>query len=313
MSALSTSLTDYLRLRVSLGFKMKEATRELTQFLSFLDQEGARSITTKLAVQWAVRPRSAKPRYWAQRLTVVRGFAKYQSGIDARTEIPPSGLLPYGNGRRRPHIYTANEIQHLLKAVTATDSSQRIGPKTYATLVGLLCVTGMRLSECLNLDEEDVNLDEGVLTIRGSKWRKSRLVPIHITTQQRLRVYRRQRNKLHPKRQIASFFILDNGRRPSVVAAERKFLRAARKIGLRGPPGTKGPYLHDFRHRFAVSTLLGWYRSGVDVERHLPELSTYLGHSHVAYTYWYLSAEPELLQLAARRLDQGKEFRHDEV
>jgi integrase/recombinase XerD len=106
---------------------------------------------------------------------------------------------------------------------------------------------------------------------------------------------------------------LDNGKRPSVLAAERKFLRAARKIGLRGPPGTKGPYLHDFRHRFAVSTLLGWYRSGVDVERHMPELSTYLGHSHVAYTYWYLSAEPELLQLAARRLDQGKEFRHDDL
>jgi integrase/recombinase XerD len=144
MSALSTSLTDYLRLRVSLGFKMKEATRELTQFLSFLDQEGARSITTKLAVQWAVRPKSAKPRYWAQRLTLVRGFAGYQSGIDARTEIPPSGLLPYGNGRRRPHIYTANEIKQLLKAVTATDSKQRIGPKTYATLFGLLCVTGMR-------------------------------------------------------------------------------------------------------------------------------------------------------------------------
>jgi integrase len=278
MSTLSTSLTDYLRLRASLGFKMKEATRELPQFLSFLDQQGARLITTKLAVQWAVRPKSAKPRYWAQRLTLVRGFARYQSGIDARTEIPPSGLLPYGNGRRRPHIYTANEIQQLLKTVTATDSARRIGPKTYAAVVGLLCVTGMRLGECLNLDEEDVNLNDGVLTIRGSKWRKSRLIPIHITTQQK-----------------------------------RKFLRAARKIGLRGPPGTRGPYLHDFRHRFAVSTLLGWYRSGVDVERHMPELSTYLGHSHVAYTYWYLSAEPELLQLAARRLDQGKEFRYDEV
>lgn len=303
MSALFTSLTDYLQLRASLGFKMKEARKELPKFLSFLDEHGSLSITTKLAMQWAIQPNTSNPRYWAQRLTFVRGFARYQSGIDPRTEVPPPGLLPYSNGRRRPHIYTADEIRALLKAIMRTDSARRIGPKTYATLVGLLCVTGMRLSECLNLDDGDVDLNGGILTIRGSKWRKSRLVPIHATTQQRLRAYMRQRNQLYPTRQTPSFFMLDNGRRPRVLAAERMFLRAARKIGLRGPPGTKGPYLHDFRHRFAVSTLLGWYRSGVDVERHMPELSTYLGHSHVTYTYWYLSAEPELLMLASKQLE----------
>jgi integrase len=164
----------------------------------------------------------------------------------------------------------------------------------------------LRLSEALNLDDGDVDLNEGLLTIRESKWRKSRLVPIHTTTVQRLALYRRERDRLQPERATAAFFILNNGNRPKVLAAEREFLRVARRISLRGPAGTKGPYLHDMRHSFAVKTLLGWYRSGTDVERHLPELSTYLGHSRVAYTYWYLSAEPELLQLAATRLDQLK-------
>ena len=145
-----------------------------------------------------------------------------------------------------------------------------------------------------------------MLTIRESKWRKSRLVPIHATTVQKLALYGRERDRLQPKRAIPAFFVLNNGHRPKVLAAEREFLRVARRIGLRGPAGTKGPYLHDFRHSFAVKTLLGGYRSGTEVERHLPELSTYLGPSRVAYTYWYLSAEPELLQLAAARLDQQK-------
>ena len=305
--SLSTSLKDYLSLRQSLGFKMKDAGKALPKFVAFLDRRGIQSITAKLAVQWAAEPQTAKQGYRAQRLSMVRGLAKYLSGIDPRTEIPPPGVLPYGgNRRRKPHIYTEDEIRRLLKGTRATNLARQIRSKTYATLFGLLAVTGMRLSECLNLDDADVDLAGGVLTIRGTKWRKSRLVPIHATTVRKLAAYRRERNRLHPKRTPPAFLILNNGTRPKVIAAEKEFLRVARRIDLRGPPGTKGPYLHDLRHTFAVGTLLSWYRAGADVERHMPELSTYLGHSRVAYTYWYLSAEPELLQLAATRLETLK-------
>jgi len=306
MNALAEALKDYLSLRTGLGFKLKDTRQALPKFVSFLRRRGARFITTRLAVQWAAEPQTTQRGYWAQRLSMTRGFAKYLSGLDPRTEIPPAGILPYGNRRRKPHIYTRKEIQQLLRATRARRRVHQIHAHTYATIFGLLSVTGLRLSEALNLDDADVDLNTSVLTIRGSKWRKSRLVPIHPTTTRKLARYRRQRNQLHPTRTTPAFFLLNNGARPRVLAVERKYLRVARRLGLRGPPGTKGPYLHDLRHTFAVNTLLRWYRSGVDVECHLPELATYLGHSHVAYTYWYLSAEPELLQLAAQRLDSKK-------
>jgi integrase/recombinase XerD len=306
MKALAKALKDYLSLRIGLGFKMKEARRNLPKFVSFLRRRGAQSITTRLAMQWATEPQTAKKGYWAGRLSLTRGFAKYLSGLDPRTEIPPAGILPYGNRRRRPHIYTSEEIRCLLRTTRARRRPRQIRAETYATIFGLLSVTGLRLGEALNLDDDDVNLREGVLTIRGSKWRKSRLAPIHATTVRALARYRRERNRLQPQRTTRAFFTLNTGTRPKLVGAEREFLRIARQIGLRGPPRTRGPYLHDLRHSFAVHTLLHWYRSGGDVECHMPELATYLGHSHVAYTYWYLSAEPELLQLAARRLDSWK-------
>lgn len=311
MIVLSKALNDYLGLRNGLGFKMKDAKRDLPKFVSFLKRRRSPSITTRLAVEWATEPQTAKPGYWAQRLSMARGFAKYLSGLDPHTEIPPARILPYGNRRRRPHIYTADEMRQLLKATRTSGTAGRIRPQTYATLFGLLAVTGLRLSEAINLDDGDVDLNGGVLTIQESKWRKSRLVPIHPTTIKRLALYQRERNRLHPQRATPAFFILNNGNRPKVITVEKEFLRVARRIDLRGPPGTKGPYLHDLRHTFAVSTLLNWYRAGADVECRLPELSTYLGHSRVAYTYWYLSAEPELLQLAATRLDHQKGNSHE--
>jgi len=304
MKTLTKTLADYLRLRKSLGFKLKDASQALPKFVSFLNRRRARFITTSLAVRWAVEPQTTKKGYWAQRLSMTRGFAKYLSGLDSRTEIPPAGILPYGNRRRKPHIYTGEEVGKLLRATRKGRCAGKIGADTYATVFGLLSATGLRLGEALNLDDTDVDLNTGLLTIRGSKCRKSRLVPIHATTVQTLALYQRTRKRVHPEQNTSAFFVLDNGARPKVLAVERKYLRVARRIGLRGAPGTKGPYLHDFRHSFAVNTLLGWYRSGVDVERHLPELATYLGHSHVAYTYWHLSAEPELLQLAAQRLEE---------
>ena len=176
--------------------------------------------------------------------------------------------------------------------------------RTYSTLFGLLAVTGMRVkSEALALNREDVDWVRGVLIIRGTKFGKSRLVPIHPTTQRALRRYARFRDQIYPKPKTKAFFVSQRGARLGYYGVLATFVRLSREIGLRGPSDSHGPRMHDLRHRFAVRTLLRWYREGVDVEKHIHKLSTYLGHVKVTDTYWYLSGVPELLQLAMGRLE----------
>jgi integrase len=175
---------------------------------------------------------------------------------------------------------------------------------TYTTVFGLLVVTGMRISELVGLDHNDCDLDDGLLTIRQSKFGKSRCLPLHLTTQQALRQYVKRRDHIYAIPKSASFFVSEHGMRLPACTVRATFVKLARAIGLRGPRDSHGPRMHDLRHRFAVQTLLRWYQEDVDVERHLHELSTYLGHVKVSDTYWYLSATPELLGLAAGRLEQ---------
>ena len=173
-------------------------------------------------------------------------------------------------------------------------------------MLGLLSVTGMRVSEVLNLDRDDVDLTHGVLTVRDSKFGKSRYLPVHESTTQALSRYARRRDRLCPNPPTLAFFLAERGTPITQWALRRTFVKLSRQVGLRAPAKSHGmgPRLHDMRHRFAVNTLLRWYRDGVDVERHIPRLATWLGHAHVSDTYWYLTATPELLQLAARRLDR---------
>jgi integrase len=173
---------------------------------------------------------------------------------------------------------------------------------TYATLFGLLAVTGMRVSEPVGLDRDDIDLNRGILTIRRTKFGKSRMLPLHASTLEALRRYGKLRDRLFPR--TRSFFVAEHGGRLTVWSVRSTFVALSRQIGLRGPQESYGPRLHDLRHRFAVKTLIRWYRAGVDVEQHLPELSTYLGHVHVADTYWYITAVPELLRLATLRLEE---------
>jgi integrase len=275
----------------------------LPQFAAFLEQEGASSITRELALRWATHPANAHPAHWATRLSTVRRFAQFWSASDPRTEVPPLGLLPYRYRRTPPYIYTAGEIRRLIDAAKQLPSPTGLRPATYATLFGLLAVTGLRISEALALNRADVDGAEAVLIIRRTKFGKSRLVPVHPSTQRALRRYTRGRDRVHPTPTTESFFVSERGARLTQWTVRYTFNRLSRRIGLRGPADRRGPRLHDFRHRLAVDTLLRWYRAGVDVERHLPELSTYLGHGHIADTYWYLSAVPELLRLAAARLE----------
>lgn len=309
MTPLGQAIQDYLALRRSLGFKLREAGIYLAKFAAFLEARGVEHITTALALEWVQQSPVAQPATWAQRLGHVRGFARHHRASDPQTEIPPPGLLPFQPQRARPYLYSEEEIARLLHCALELPSAGGLRPWTFHCLLGLLSVTGLRIGEAIRLQLEDVDLQEGLLTIRGTKFGKSRLVPIHHSTQEVLKQYRVRRERCLGGRAASSFFITSRGHSLDIGDIHRTFYKLSRQIGLRGETASHGPRLHDFRHRFAVQTLLCWYRSGEDVERRLPVLSTYLGHVHVADTYWYLSAYPELMGLAVARLEQRWEDR----
>ena len=303
MSLLTTALTEYLSIRRALGFKLYEAGLYLPQFIAFAEAEGAEFVTTELAVRWATLPAQASPAHWARRLGIVRQFAQYCCALEPRTQIPPQHVLPYQYRRKTPYLYSDEEIDQLLRAAGQLSSPGGLRALTYQTFFGLLVVTGMRISEPIALDRTDVDLIDGSLSIRGSKFGKSRWLPLHPSTCQALQRYAQQRDHLYPTPLTPSFFISERGTRLTQWSVRATFIKLSRITGLRGPQDRYGPRLHDFRHRFAIRTLLNWYRAGVDVEQRLPELSAYLGHTHINDSYWYLSATPELLHLAAKRLD----------
>jgi integrase/recombinase XerD len=311
MNKLREAAEQYLRLRRNLGCKLVETGRLLQNFLAFAEQEGASHVTTDLALRWAQQPSGVQPVTWALRLRVVRRFALWLSASDRRTEVPPAGLLPGRYVRKRPYIYSDAEIRDLVRTAGRLASASGLKGRTYATIFGLLAVTGLRVSEVLALDRDDVDLDEGILRIRRTKFSKSRLVAVDDSTRQVLAAYARERDRIVRRPTAAAFFLSEGGDRVTGWATRYNFAKVSREVGLRAPAGGRrhgrGPRLHDMRHRFAVCTLLRWYRAGLDVEREIPKLATYLGHVHVNDTYWYLEAVPELLELAARRLESPKE------
>jgi integrase/recombinase XerD len=310
MTTLRVAVQEYLSLRRGLGFKLDYAGKILPRFVTFLEQRGASVITCRLALDWAQQPSTVQPAYWAGRLSIARGFARYRSATDPRTEIPPAGMMPYRPKRARPYLYSDAEIQGLLRAALKLPSHGRLRPWTYHCLFGLLSVTGLRLGEARNLELQDVDLPAGLLTVRGAKFGKSRLVPLHASTCRVLAGYLARRKKHWANRPVSSYlFVSNRGNRLDSTAIHQTFYRLSRQIGLRGPRDSHGPRLHDMRHRFATLTLLRWYHAGDDAERRLPTLSAYLGHVHVADTYWYLNAWPELMQEAMARLERRWEDR----
>lgn len=302
MSELRTALEEYLALRRGLGFELRVPGSLLQDFVSFAEQDGAAFITTELALRWAQQPSEAHPTQWANRLGMVRRFAHYHSATDPRTEIPPQGLLPYRYRRQTPYIYSDEEIRKLVEASKGLPSPSGLRSWTYSTMFGLIAVTGMRTSEPIALNREDVDLSRGDLFVRRTKFGKSRIVPVHPSTREALRTYAWRRDGIYPNPKTPSFFLSESGTRLTNHTVRWTFVKLSRQIGLRAPSESHGPRLMDLRHAFAVRTLLGWYRTGVDVEQQLPRLATYLGHVHVADTYWYLSATPELLHWASKRL-----------
>ena len=310
MTTLRSAVQEYLALRRGLGFKLHDAGTALLKFVAFMEQHRAAYITRQLALTWAQQPSTVQPTEWARRLSVVRGFARHRSATDPRTEIPPDGLLPYRPKRARPYLYSDEEIRRLLRAALTLPAKDGLRPWAYHCLFGLLSVSGLRLGEVRNLEVQDVDLGAAVLTIRGTKFGKSRLVPLHRSTRSILANYLARRHRCWAARPVSSYvFLSSRGNRLDVGTIHRMFYVVSRQVGLRGPSDSHGPRLHDLRHRFAVMALLRWYRAGEDAERHLPVLSAYLGHVHVSDTYWYLSAWPELMHEAMRRLERRWEDR----
>ena len=306
MIDLRTLLDEYLATRRALGVRLEEAGRLLEQFVAFARRHEAPFVTTELAFRWATQSNHAQPAHWAKRLGLVRGFARYANAVNPQHQIPPQGLIAHRYRRPRPYIYSDREVADLIAAARGLSGTTGLRPFTYATLLALLAVTGMRTGEILYLDRDDVDLANGVLTVRDGKFGKSRHIPLHESTSPALERYAARRDCLCPAPRDPAFFLNESGTRMTGSTLRWTFVRLSRQTGLRQPAKSNGdgPRLLDMRHSFAVGTLVQWYRDGVDVERHIPRLATWLGHVHVSDTYWYLSATPELMQAAARRLDR---------
>jgi integrase/recombinase XerD len=252
MNTLRQAVQDYLNLRRSLGFKLNEAGRALQDFVAFMERHRAPYVTQALALAWARQPSNVQPAHWAQRLGFVRGFARHRSATDLRTEIPAPGLLPFQPKRARPYLYSTDEIRSLLQVALQMPYHYERGallPWTYHCLFGLLSVSGMRLGEARNLELDDVDLAAGILTIRGAKLGKSRLIPLHASTCKVLANYIARRERHWEGRPVSSYlFVSSWGNRLDTAQIHRAFYALSRQIGLRGASDSHGPRLHDMRH-----------------------------------------------------------------
>jgi integrase/recombinase XerD len=301
MSALGEHVDDYLRFRRALGFKLERHGQLLPQLVAYLEAAGANTVSSELAISWARLPASAHPRHWAARLAVARGFAAYLQTIDPATEIPPADVFAVRYQRPTPYLWSPQDICQLLEA--ARGLRPPLKAASFEALFGLLAVSGMRVAEAVALEVDDVDLNDGVITIREqvAKLERARLVPLHPTTVDALDRYARTRARLCPKPRSRAFFLSATGTTIDRSEVSKTLRKITTALGLRTE--TVHPRAHDLRHSFAVQILIGWQRSGVQIDEQVAALSTYLGHVSPAETYWYLTATPELMGLAAQRLE----------
>jgi integrase/recombinase XerD len=298
MSGLQAHVDEYLRLRRALGFKLKEDERTLGQLVDYLEAGGASTVITALAVSWARLPVGVHPNQWAKRLRVARGFAYYLQTIDPKAEIPPADVFPVRRQRATPYLFSQQDIGRLLAETRRLRHPMRAA--SYEALFGLLAVSGMRIGEAVALEREDVDLDAGLMTIRKAKGDRVRLVPLHPTAVEALRSYALVRDRLCPRPRSRAFFLSSAGTPVLEESLRKTFREITTRLGIRTQ--AVQPRIHDLRHRFAVQTLIDWQRADVNIDERIHVLSTYLGHVSPADTYWYLSASPELMALAADRL-----------
>jgi integrase len=296
---------EYLAMRRALGFSLTTFGIRLDSFITWLEKNGDTLITSDAAIAWATATRSGStdPAYLARRLDVARIFARHMQVLDPATEIPPMDVLSRRYRRITPHLYPPAEIAAILAA--AGELSPPLRAATWQTLLALLAATGMRVPEACRLDRGDAGLDAGVLTIRDSKFGKSRDIPLHPTAVTALRGYEQVRGRLCPAPVTTAFFVSTRGTRIDSHNMPNTFAKLTEAAGITPAAGRRRARIHDIRHTFTVTTLLDWHRDSSDVQARLPLLSAYLGHVDPKSSYWYMSASPELLALAAARLSHA--------
>jgi integrase len=299
---LRQELTNYLALRRAMGYRMARPEKLLGQFLDHLESRDQSWITVTAALDWARLPAGGSSNWWAYRLSAVRGFATYLHPLDPRHEVPAADLLPQRTRRASPYLYSDADIAALIAATGTLRTPLRRA--TFATLVGLLAVTGIRVGEAIALDRGDIDLDAGRLVVRHGKFDKARELAVHPSSGDALRRYSRLRDQLAPPTGTSAFFVSLAGTRLLYCNVHHAFHRLVRLAGLTPRSPSCRPRIHDVRHSFAVASMLDAYRLGEDGQTRLTLLSTWLGHVHPANTYWYLSAAPELMAVAGRRLEQ---------
>ena len=298
---LRAALADYLGLRRALGYRLARPEKLLGQFLDFLERRGEAIITVAAALDWARLPAETGSNWWAYRLSAVRGFATYLHALDPEHEVPAAELLPQRPHRASPYLYSDADIAALIAATSSLRNPLRRA--TFATLIGLLAVTGIRVGEAIALDRGDVDLADGRLVVRRGKFGKARELTLHPSTVEALRRYQRLRDRLAPATDTPALLVSSAGTRLIYCNVHHTFHRLVALAGLRPRSGSCRPRIHDLRHSFAVATMLDAYAAGQDGQTRLTLLSTWLGHVHPGSTYWYLSASPELMALAGQRLE----------
>ena len=308
MTTLTERLDDYIAMRRSLGYDLSFSARVLRGFTAFADQGGADHITVDLFLRWKKDFGRASNNTWSARLGMVRVFARWLQGHDERTEVPPPGLIVGKLRRGKPHIYSDAEVTQIVERAAKLPSCYGIRGWTCSTLFGLIAITGLRISEAVGLDDVDIDLDQGVITVKRGKNGKARFVPLAPSAVARLTAYRAECERLLGPTP-GPFFRIESGERPTDCCARYNFAAVSQHLGLReeqlfGKHG-RGPRIHDLRHTFAVRTIMDWYRQGLDPDREMIKLTTYLGHSKPENTYWYIEAVPELLQLASERAERS--------
>jgi integrase/recombinase XerD len=301
MSELGRHVEQYLAMRRALGFKLERTGRLLVDFVGYAERAGVATVTIEVAVGWAGLPANAHPVWIAQRLGVVRVFARYLAAIDPEAEVPSADLLPGRAARITPYLYSDADIAALMAA--ARTFANPLKAATFETLIGLLAVTGLRGGEAMRLDRQDIDWGQRLLIVRDTKFGKSRRVHLHATSLEALSGYGVRRDRLCPSPATSSVFVSTTGARLCHATVQPEFRHLLVRAGVGPKAGSGRPRIHDLRHSFAVRTLLGWYHDGQDVQARMPALSTHLGHVDPGSTYWYLSAAPELLSLAAQRLE----------
>lgn len=297
---LSDCIEEYLQHRRQLGFRLEAPGRTLRSLGRYAKQIGhSGPLTTELALKWVQLPSSAAPLWWARRLQIVRQFARFWTALDPRTQVPPAGIFGPAHSRSPVHIYCPSELRALFEATDVLLTAGRLQAFSFRTILGLLACTGVRVSEALRLQDQDIDWVNATLTVRRSKFGRSRCLPVDASVLAQLRSYQQKRRKAHPAPLRPAFFLTAKGRPWSRSHAERTFRRLRAHLGWNQSPL---PRLYDFRHAFAIKTLMRWYRQGEDVGSKLLALSAYLGHRNISCTYWYLTAVPELLALGSQRL-----------